>query len=173
MAKLLLSSSALALVLAIPAVASAQSAPAQGNGTCPPGSWFCSDAPDTQPTPAGQPVQPQLQALPDPDAPPPPPPRVRRLPGVTYAPAPQQPPVVVYQPPPPVMVGTLNVTNSPATPSTVATITCVPVEPTPTLVNAAGDGDSVTVPRVADVCGSSIAPISKLALAFSSGLARP
>jgi len=104
MAKLLLSSSALALVLAIPAVASAQSAPAQGNGTCPPGSWFCSDAPETHPVPAGQPVQPQLQPLPDPDAPPPPPPRVRRLPGVTYAPAPQQPPVVVYQPPPPVMV---------------------------------------------------------------------
>jgi opacity protein-like surface antigen len=105
MAKFVLSSSALALVLAVPAVASAQSAPAQGSGTCPPGSWFCSDAPQTQPVPAGQAVQPQLQPLPDPDAPPPPPPpRVRRLPGVTYAPAPQQPPVVVYQPPPPVMV---------------------------------------------------------------------
>jgi hypothetical protein len=57
--------------------------------------------------PAGQPVPQQMQPLPDPDAPPPlppPPPRVRRVPGVTYSPAPQQPPVVVYQPPPPVMV---------------------------------------------------------------------
>jgi hypothetical protein len=104
MAKLVLSSSALAFVLAFPAVAAAQSAAAQGSGTCPPGSWFCGDAPQ-QPVPAGQPVQPQLQVLPDPDAPPPPPPpRVRRLPGVTYAPVPQQPPVVVYQPPPPVMI---------------------------------------------------------------------
>jgi hypothetical protein len=103
MAKFVVSSSALALVLAVPAVAWAQSAPAQGSGTCPPGSWFCGDAPQGQPVPAGQPVQPQLQPLPDPDAPPPPP-RVRRLPGVTYAPAPQQPPVVVYQPPPPVMI---------------------------------------------------------------------
>jgi hypothetical protein len=105
MAKFVLSSSALALVLALPAVASAQSVPAQGSGTCPPGSWFCG-APSQEPaSPAGQPVPGQLQALPDPDAPPPPPPpRVRRLPGVTYSPAPTQPPVVVYQPPPPVMI---------------------------------------------------------------------
>jgi hypothetical protein len=104
MAKFVLSSSALALVLAVPAIASAQSVPAQGSGTCPPGSWFC--GPSQEPaSPAGQPVPGQLQALPDPDAPPPPPPpRVRRLPGVTYAPAPQQPPVVVYQPPPPIMI---------------------------------------------------------------------
>ena len=105
MAKFVLSSSALALVLAVPAVAAAQSVPAQGSGTCPPGSWFCGEPSQQPASPAGQPVAPgQLQALPDPDAPPPPPPRVRRLPGVTYAPAPSQPPVVVYQPPPPVMV---------------------------------------------------------------------
>ena len=103
MAKFVVSSSALALVLAIPAVASAQSAPAQG-GACPPGSWFCASSPQDQAAPAGQPIQGQLQSLPDPDAPPPPTPRVRRGPSVTYAPAPQQPPVVVYQPPPPVMV---------------------------------------------------------------------
>jgi hypothetical protein len=103
MAKLLVFTPALALALAIPAVASAQSAPSQG--ACPPGSWFCADAPQQPAAPAGEPVQPQLQALPDPDAPPPPPPpRVRRVPSVTYAPAPQPPPVVVYQPPPPVMV---------------------------------------------------------------------
>jgi hypothetical protein len=99
MAKLMISSSALALVLALPAVASAQSAPAAGDGSCPPGSWFCASAPQDQPVPAGQAVQ--VQPLPDPDAPPPP--RVRRVPGVTYAPPPGQPPVVVYQPPPPVM----------------------------------------------------------------------
>jgi hypothetical protein len=99
MTKLVLSSSALALVLAIPAVASAQSAPA-GSSSCPPGSWFCQAPPGQTPAPAGQ----ALQPLPDPDeeqptAPPPPPPRPRR-----YAPPPSQPPVVVYQPPPSVMV---------------------------------------------------------------------
>ena len=107
MAKLVVSSSALALVLAIPAIASAQTAPAPGQGgagACPPGSWFCASAPTDQPAPAGQPIQGGLQPLPDPDGPPPPQPRARRIPGVTYAPAPSQPPVVVYQPPPPVMV---------------------------------------------------------------------
>jgi hypothetical protein len=97
MAKFVVSSSALALVLAFPAVAAAQE-PAQ---PCPPGNWFCAPPADQPPAPPA----PGLQTLPDPDAPPPAPPRVRRLPGVTYAPAPSsQPPVVVYQPPPPVMV---------------------------------------------------------------------
>jgi Outer membrane protein beta-barrel domain len=103
MAKLTVFSSALALVLAVPAVAAAQSAPATGAGACPPGSWFCASAPEEQVAPSGQPAQ--LEPLPDPDAPPPPPPpppppRYRRVPGNPYAPP---PPVVVYQPPPPVM----------------------------------------------------------------------
>jgi len=98
MMKSLLSSTALALVLTVPALVRAQSAP---GGSCPPGSWFCAEAPQQQATPAGQPVQP-LQPLPDSDDAAPP----ARAPSVTYQPAPQQPPppVVVYQPPPPVMV---------------------------------------------------------------------
>lgn len=97
MTKLLLSSSALAFVLATPALASAQAAP---NGSCPPGSWFCTAPSDAPPPPP--PAQPsQLQPLPDPDEPPPPPPP-RRRPTVTYQPA---PPAVVYQPPPPTMLG--------------------------------------------------------------------
>jgi hypothetical protein len=96
MTKFVVSSSALAFVLAVPAVAAAQSAPSGGSGSCPPGSWFCSAAPGEQAVPAGK----SLEPLPDPDAPPPPPP-TRRVPGVTYQPA---PPVVVYQPPPPTMV---------------------------------------------------------------------
>ncbi len=62
-----------------PRVASAQDA----NGNCPPGSWFCADAPP----PAAPP------ALPPPDA----------QPAQPAQPAPP-PPVVVYQPPPPVVV---------------------------------------------------------------------
>jgi hypothetical protein len=84
----LLGRSVIALALAIPAipaVASAQAAPA-GTG-CPPGSWFCAEttqvpAPAAPSAPSGQggPVV-QVQAVPA-----------------------QSPPVVVYQPPPPVMV---------------------------------------------------------------------
>lgn len=93
MMKYVASSSALALVLAMPAIAAAQSAPS-GAG-CPPGSWFCSGAQDAPPPPPNQ----SLQALPDPDEPPPPPP-----PPPARPPRFAQPPVVVYQPPPPVMV---------------------------------------------------------------------
>jgi hypothetical protein len=102
--KFVVTSSAVALVLAIPAVAAAQAAPAAAP-SCPPGSWFCAPAPDAQPEPAGKPVQ-GLQPLPDPedDTPPPPPRRAPRQPAVTYEPAPAQPPVVVYQPPAPVMI---------------------------------------------------------------------
>ena len=95
MTKLVLSSTALALVMGVPAVAAAQSAPSSGS-SCPPGSWFCAPPSDPPAPPAG--ATRELQALPDPDeeqpAPPPPPPRHK------YAP----PPVVVYQPPPPVEV---------------------------------------------------------------------
>jgi opacity protein-like surface antigen len=106
--KFVVLSSAVALVLAIPAVAAAQSAPASQPSSCPPGSWFCVPPADAQPVPAGKPVQ-GLQPLPDPEdetAPPPPPPRrAPRQPTVTYEPAPAPaPPVVVYQPPAPVMV---------------------------------------------------------------------
>jgi len=103
MTKLALSSTALALVLAVPAVAAAQTAPSHAQASCPPGSWFCTEPPQQQatPTPAGG-----LQPLPDPDestqAP-----ATHHDSGVTYQPAPQTqapPPVVVYQPPPPVMV---------------------------------------------------------------------
>ncbi|HEY8091071.1 MAG TPA: outer membrane beta-barrel protein [Polyangiaceae bacterium] len=97
MTKFVLSSSALAIVLAVPAVALAQSAPNGGGSSCPPGSWFCATPPQEQATPAGP-----LQPLPEPEAQP-----ARPSGGVTYAPAPQAappPPVVVYQPPPPVMV---------------------------------------------------------------------
>jgi hypothetical protein len=101
MTKYVLSSSALALVLAAPAIASAQSAPS-GTG-CPPGSWFCSQ--DEAPAAPSH----ELETLPDPDQPAPPPP-VRRRPSVTYAPpppppyGPPPPPAVVYQPPPPTML---------------------------------------------------------------------
>lgn len=89
MIKAILSSTALALGIALPATAVAQSAPT--GSSCPPGSWFCNEAPQEQPNPvtSGQ----RLEPLPDPDAPPPPtepPPRPRR-----------PPPVIVYQPPPP------------------------------------------------------------------------
>jgi hypothetical protein len=102
--KFVVLSSAVALVLAIPAitgVAAAQSAPAS---SCPPGSWFCEPPPDAQPLPANKPVQ-GLQPLPDPDDETPAPPPRKRPPTVTYEPAPAPPPpVVVYQPPAPVMV---------------------------------------------------------------------
>jgi hypothetical protein len=97
--KFVVLSSAVVLVLAMPAVAAAQSAPAAPS-SCPPGSWFCQPAPDAQPLPAGKPVQ-GLQPLPDPEDDSAPAPRPRQ-PSVTYEPAP--PPVVVYQPPAPVMI---------------------------------------------------------------------
>jgi hypothetical protein len=110
MTKFVLSSTALALVLAVPAVASAQTAPANGSGSCPPGSWFCAEPPQPQAVPAGQAVQ-GLKPLPDPDddedadETPPAEAPSHHAPSVTYQPAPQPPPpVVVYQPPPPVMV---------------------------------------------------------------------
>jgi hypothetical protein len=103
--KLVVVSSAVAFVLAIPAAAWAQSAPGGASGgSCPPGSWFCTPPADAEPAPppAGKTVQ-GLQPLPDPDEEPAPSP-ARRQPTVVYEPAPSQPPVVVYQPPPPVTV---------------------------------------------------------------------
>jgi opacity protein-like surface antigen len=94
MTKSLLSSTAFAFVLALPAAAAAQSAP--GGGSCPPGSWFCAEPPQQRATPAGQPVEP-LQPLPNPE----------EQPAEHAAPLQTRqtpPPVVVYQPPPPVMV---------------------------------------------------------------------
>jgi len=126
-------STALALVLAAPATAAAQSASgsrppanesasgrsaandsagaAAGTGSCPPGSWFCAEAPQQQPAPAGQPVQP-LQPLPDPDETAPPPARSSAppsppAPSATPAPSTRRrlpPPPVVYQPPPPAVI---------------------------------------------------------------------
>jgi opacity protein-like surface antigen len=102
MAKLVLSTAAMALVLAGPGVAAAQPLPNESQPPCPPGSWFCAEPPQQRPTPAGQSVTP-LQQLPDPDEgpPSPPPPPPGRRPPVTYQPAPRQPPVIVYPPPPP------------------------------------------------------------------------
>jgi hypothetical protein len=109
MTKSLLYPTVLVLALAVPATAAAQSAPAGSSPTsCPPGSWFCAEAPQQQATPAGQAVQP-LQPLPDADEPPPPPPppqrlltpRVRPHPPGPPGPPPPPPPVVVYQPPAP------------------------------------------------------------------------
>ncbi len=103
--KLVVTSSAVAVLLAIPAVAAAQSAPSN----CPPGSWFCTppaEEPSTPPAAGNRSAQ-GLQPLPDPaeEEPAPPPARAPRQPRVTYDPGPAtQPPVVVYQPPPPVMV---------------------------------------------------------------------
>jgi len=71
----LLSCCVVALTLAVPELAWAQA-------NCPPGSWFCAEAPQA---PAAPPQQVQIQVQPG------------------YAPAPT-PPVVVYQPPPPVVV---------------------------------------------------------------------
>jgi hypothetical protein len=72
---LLLSCCVAAATLSVPGLAWAQAAPAN----CPPGSWFCAEAPQAPAPPAAIQVQPG------------------------YAPAPP-PPVVVYQPPPPVVV---------------------------------------------------------------------
>jgi outer membrane protein with beta-barrel domain len=96
MMKSLLPSTTLAFVLTVPAVTAAQ--PAPSSPSCPPGSWFCAEAPQQHATPAGQPLEP----LPDPDAPVVPPSReAHSAPSHTSDSA---PPVVVYQPPPPVMV---------------------------------------------------------------------
>ena len=90
MTKFIVSSAALALVLAVPGAAKAQAAGGASNGSaCPPGSWFCAEAPQQRAAPAGQPVG--LEPLPDPDA-------------ATPHSVPPPPPVVVYQPPPPTMV---------------------------------------------------------------------
>jgi hypothetical protein len=100
--KLVVVTSASALLLAIPSFAWAQGAQAQQPDSCPPGSWFCAPPQDAQPAPAGKQG---LQPLPDPDEAPAPPPR-RHAPaaGDDDAHTPPPPPVVVYQPPPPVMV---------------------------------------------------------------------
>ena len=93
----LLSFSAFALALAVPAVAAAQQEPPADNNNCPPGSWFCADTNTPPAAPPNQPVQQApLQPLPSDSQP-------ARPPVVQYQPAPP-PPVVVYQPPPPVMV---------------------------------------------------------------------
>ena len=85
MMKSIVSSASLALVIACSGVAAAQTA---GGSSCPPGSWFCANAPQQQTAPAGEPLQP----LPPPDEPAPPPARPP-----SSAPP---PPVVVYEPPP-------------------------------------------------------------------------
>jgi hypothetical protein len=96
MTKLVLSSAALALVLAVPAEAMAQSAANGGSqSACPPGTWFCAEPP--APAPAAQPLEP----LPDPDEAPVPP--QRRAPSAR-PPGPPPPPPVAYEPPPPVML---------------------------------------------------------------------
>jgi opacity protein-like surface antigen len=110
--KLAVFSSAMALVLGIPAVAAAQTAqqaaPAAApaaSSACPPGSWFCAPPPESQAAPAGKTVN-GLQPLPEAgDEAPAAAPAPARKPAVTYAPAPATPPpVVVYQPPPPVVI---------------------------------------------------------------------
>ncbi len=96
MMKSIVSSAALTLGIAMSATAGAQGA-ASGNA-CPPGSWFCAQAPQQQATPAGQPVQ-SLQPLPDPAEAPPG--HATPSEGATAGAAEEAPPVVVYQPPPP------------------------------------------------------------------------
>ncbi|MDP9151091.1 MAG: porin family protein [Myxococcota bacterium] len=98
MTKSVLSSTAFALVLATPLLAAGQQAP--GGASCPPGSWFCAEAPQQHASPAGKPVP--LEPLPEPDdaaVPPAPPPFTPH-----ESPAKTPPPEVVYQPPPPVVV---------------------------------------------------------------------
>lgn len=112
MSKRLLVPAASVLVALVPALASAQQAPAAGGASCPPGSWFCAEPPQEQATPAGQPVQ-TLKPLPGPadaepaaddadapdaDKPPPPPPRRPPPPPPVY-----RKPVIVYGPPHPYM----------------------------------------------------------------------
>jgi Outer membrane protein beta-barrel domain len=99
MTKHLLSPAALVAVLAAAAAAHAQSTPAP-QASCPPGSWFCAQAPQQQAAPAGEPVQ-SLEPLPDPEAPPPPPPHIRVVKPRRSPPGPPPPPPVYYQPPPP------------------------------------------------------------------------
>jgi outer membrane protein with beta-barrel domain len=100
---LLSSTAAVALVLALPVTAAAQSTP-NGASTCAPGSWFCAEAPEPQAPPAAKPVQ-RLEPLPDPDeeAPAPtddtPPPRPARRPH--RIPPPPPPPGYVYPSAPP------------------------------------------------------------------------
>lgn len=91
-------------LFALPTVAAAQPA---GGANCPPGSWFCADAPaqppaapPNQPVAPAQPTQPAQPLAPPPDAPLSPP---RSQPTVVYQSG-SPPPVVVYQPPPPVVV---------------------------------------------------------------------
>jgi opacity protein-like surface antigen len=93
MMKSIVSSAAFALGIALSATAGAQGD--AGGSACPPGSWFCAQAPQQQASPAGQPLQP----LPDPSDAPAPGARVTSPP----PPPPEPPPVVVYQAPPPAM----------------------------------------------------------------------
>jgi hypothetical protein len=95
---------AFVLLLASSQLAYAQ--PAAGGaapGSCPPGSWFCSQAPQPPSAPAGEPGE-SLEPLPSPEVLPPPPPRPppRERP---RPPAPPRtgppPPLVTYAPPPP------------------------------------------------------------------------
>jgi opacity protein-like surface antigen len=97
MMKSILSSAVLTFVIALPATAGAQGA--ASGGACPPGSWFCAQAPQQQASPAGQPVQ-SLQPLPDPDAAPSHPTAVAASPDAGSTGSAAAPPTVVYQPPP-------------------------------------------------------------------------
>jgi opacity protein-like surface antigen len=85
---------------------------ASGGSSCPPGSWFCAQAPQQQAAPAGQPVEP-LETLPDPEAPsapsPAPPPPRHRAHSAPAEPT-EPPPPVEYEPPP---IGELERTESP------------------------------------------------------------
>jgi opacity protein-like surface antigen len=101
MRKSIVSAAALALLLGLPATAMADGAAAGG---CPPGSWFCAQDSQQQPSPAGKPLQPlpdpSDDSAPAPSATPTTPPKPPKYdPGTGDA-----PPVVVYQPPPPVVV---------------------------------------------------------------------
>jgi hypothetical protein len=93
MMKSIVSSAALTLGITLSAAAGAQGT--AGGNACPPGSWFCAQAPQQQATPAGQPLQP----LPDPAEAPSAAPHAASS-GASEAP----PPVVVYQPAPPATV---------------------------------------------------------------------
>jgi opacity protein-like surface antigen len=99
MIKQLVSSATLALGIALPATALAQG----GAGDCPPGSWFCAQDSQQQPTPAGKPVG-GLAPLPDPDTSAAPPAHGTIIYQAGSPPSEGAPPVVVYQPPPPVVI---------------------------------------------------------------------